>query len=240
MNEFLELLYDHDDFMDSLRNVADMGAGEGDDAIWWATRYTRDEEEPRPLNIKVAAVEIQTQGITRKTQKNVRWIARDFADTGIEHNSIDLVWCNNSLQCSPEPFKALTHWHDIMRQDAMLCLTVPYNHGLRYFRDDMRIDSQVLPGAYFNYTPANLLLLLASCGFDCRGGHFKFIHGQPWIYAAVYKGDAKPQAVMNWYELLDKKLLPVSAEQAIRSKGTLSDSDLIVEWIDHNVYNLGM
>lgn len=235
--ETLKLLYDHDDFMSSLKTVADMGAGVGQDSIWWATRTTRDDE-PRPLNIKVYSVDHKWEGIERLTHKNVTWITKDFSETGIAKESIDLIWAHDCLQYSKDPLKTLAHWNSLLSEDAMLCLEIPYNHEIISHAHDQRIDTVVYPGCYFNYTPANLILLLASSGFDCRGGHFRFHPTLGWIQAAVYK-IAEPQVLMDWYGLLDKKLLPPSAENAIHKTGKLRDSDLLVEWIDHAVYGIG-
>jgi hypothetical protein len=53
----LDVLYEHDDFMESVGRVADLGAGpDGLDAVWWATATTRDDP-PQPLNIQVVAVD---------------------------------------------------------------------------------------------------------------------------------------------------------------------------------------
>jgi SAM-dependent methyltransferase len=233
----LSELYEHDDFMESLGTVADMGAGNGAHSLWWATRHTR-EDEPRPLNLKVHAVDRQWEGIRRETHPNINWISRDWRDTQLKENSVDLVWCSNSFQATPDPIGTLTHWHRIMREDAMLCLIVPYCHNLRYYRDQTRIDNVVLPGAYINYNMSNILLMLASCGFDCRGGHFKFQQDDPWIYAIAYKTTTMPKICNSWFELLADNLLPVSAASAIEASGHLRDSDLILEWIDHSVYSL--
>ena len=238
--ETLKLLHQHDDFIESIKHVVDMGAGDGTDALWWATLQSNDDEDPADLNIKVTAVDRGSAGVNRRTHKNIKWKNEDFTNTTIPTNSADLIWCYDSLQYSEDPIEALIHWHDLLKKDAMLCLTVPYNLMLRPFRDSSRIDSVYKPGAYFNFTPANLILLLASAGYDCREGHFKFVYGEPWIHAAVYKGTADPQAYMNWYELMENKMLPPSAEKAIKATGQLKDSDLVVEWIDHNVYALSM
>ena len=239
IKDTLALLYDHDDFMETIKTVADMGAGDGTDALWWATQTTRDDEEPISLNIKVYAVDRVYEKIDRKTHKNITWVTEDFKNTGIK-KKVDLIWCHDAFQYASDPLGTLAHWHSIMNTDAMLCLTVPYNHSLREFRHESRIDTITYPGAYFNYTLSNLILLLASSGFDCRGGHFKFIVNSGWMHAAVYKGDAKPQAYMDWYGLLGQKLLPPSAEQAIMKNGCLRDSDLVLEWIDHNIYSLSL
>jgi hypothetical protein len=62
----------------------------------------------------------------------------------------------------------------------------------------------------------------------------------PWIHAAVYKTENEPQEYMNWYDLLDRKTLPLSVEKALTSKGHVSDSDIVVEWVDHSIYNLAI
>jgi len=235
----LDMLYDHDDFMETIKSVADMGAGRGLDAEWWATRTTRDEEKPIPLNIKVQAVDNLQMPTNRISNKNISWLTEDFSKTSIKPNSIDLLWCFNSFQYAKNPLATLAHWHSIMKEDAMLCLTVPYEFATYEVRDEPRITAIMHPGCYFNYTPINLIMLLASSGFDCRGGHFKFLAGEPWIHCAVYKTDNPPQEYLNWTDLLGKKLLPISIEK-IAIEGAVTDKDLLVEWIDHSIYNLAI
>lgn len=238
--EVLNLLAEHHDFMESIKTIADMGAGVGADANWWATRASEDDQgQSRPLNIKVHAVDLDSAN-KNATHKNVKWHSADFSRTNLAKNSIDLIWSHDSFQYSQNPIETLHHWYDIMKQDAMLCLVVPFNFDLYFFKNQPRIIAKVEPGRYFNYTPANLILLLASAGFDCRAGHFKYEPNNPWFYAAVYKSNQKPQKYINWYDLLDTKLLPLSFEKPIMSKGYVSDTDLIVEWIDHSIYNLAL
>ena len=146
----------------------------------------------------------------------------------------------SGLQQASDPIVSLSHWHSLLRKDGMLAITMPYNHRIHTFRNDTRIDSIMQPGCYYNHGPASLVLMLASAGFDCRYSHFNFYHGMEWMQAIVYKGDAQPQRAMSWYDLLDKKILPLSAEKAIESTGILRDTDLVVEWIDRNVRNLSI
>jgi len=47
----LSALYEYDDFMMSIKTLADMGCGNGLDLEWWATRTMRDDSQ-EPLNIK--------------------------------------------------------------------------------------------------------------------------------------------------------------------------------------------
>jgi hypothetical protein len=53
----LNQLYEYDDFMGSIRTVADIGCGQGKDLEWWATRTTRDDL-PEPLNIVCQGIDI--------------------------------------------------------------------------------------------------------------------------------------------------------------------------------------
>jgi SAM-dependent methyltransferase len=236
--EILNLLYDHDDYMESIKTVADMGAGEGWDSIWWASRQSRDEDEPRDLNIKVFAIDKNTAG--RRPFNNVTWMTEDFSDTGLKDNSIDMVWAHDCLQFSPNPLGTLEHWHNIMKKDAMLMVCVPYMQTLRSFRNEYRIDTLIKSGVYFNWSMGNLIMMLASSGFDCRHAHFKFSPDSPWLYAAVYKTDTKPKKCASWYELLDTGLLPITVEDVIQRTGELKDSDITVEWIDHSIYSLAL
>lgn len=238
--ETLTLLGEHQDFMESLSVMADMGAGAGKDSLWWVTQSVNDEQgELHPLNIKVHAFDTFTDP-NRIAHKNILWHSKDFSNTGMPVNSLDLIWSNNSFQCSNNPLATLSHWWELLKEDGMLCLIIPYNLQLTSFRQQPRINTTIDAGAYFNYSPGNIIALLASSGFDCRGGHFKFVHGDKWMRAAVYKTLHKPQRCINWYELIENKLLPYSVEKAILSKGKFDDTDIVVEWVDHSVYNLGL
>ena len=238
--EFLQVLESHDDFMDSITNVVDMGAGVGFDSLWWATRTAADEDgNSSDRNIKVTAIDLDIEQCLVKN-KQINWLQKDFSNSGLPLDSVDILWAHNSFQYSKDPLGTLSHWYDLMKLDSMLCLSIPFNFDIWYMRDQPRINSVWQSGCYFNYTPVNLILLLASSGFDCRGGHFKYLPYEPWFHAAVYKTENKPQRMMSWYELLDKKILPISIEKAILSKGHVSDRDLIVEWIDHSTYNFSL
>lgn len=238
--ELLELLDTHTDFMSSVKTVADMGAGIGKDAEWWATRTIEDDEgRVHERKIKVLAVDNKTS-TERIKHKSIKWINKDFSDTEIDPGSVDMVWSHNSFQYSKNPLGTLAHWWDLLPTDGMLCLTIPYVNSFYYFRNQPRVNTTTYPGCYFNYSPINLIMLLASSGFDCLGGHFKYIPGIPWIHAAVYKTADAPQEFMNWWELIENRKLPPSIESVIKSKGYASDSDIIVEWIDHSIYNISL
>ena len=56
--ETLNHLYNYDDFMLSIDSLCDIGCGiNGLDLEWWASRTTRDDENPEPLNIKCTGID---------------------------------------------------------------------------------------------------------------------------------------------------------------------------------------
>ena len=44
----------------------------------------------------------------------------------------------------------------------------------------------------------------------------------------------------TWYDLMEKKLLPVAAEQCVEAIGFCRLDMLVVEWMDHSVFNLAV
>jgi ubiquinone/menaquinone biosynthesis C-methylase UbiE len=54
--KILNQLREYDSFLDSLKTIADMGCGTGEDIEWWATLMTRDDP-PKPYNYKCFAVD---------------------------------------------------------------------------------------------------------------------------------------------------------------------------------------
>jgi hypothetical protein len=84
--------------------------------------------------------------------------------------------------------------------------------------------------------------MLAVARWDCRGGFFKKNLTDPWLHAVVYKSPYKPMnpRTTTWYELMDRKLLPESADQCINRYGELRQQELIVPWLDKSLMHLGL
>ena len=72
----LNVLYEFDDFMESVGSVLDLGCGDGLDMQWWATATTRDEDSPQPLNIRCMGVDRTDQISVR--HPNIMYRSRDF------------------------------------------------------------------------------------------------------------------------------------------------------------------
>ena len=55
--EILNALGQYEDFMLSIKTLADIGCGSGKDLVWWATRTTNDDYA-KPLNIQCQGIDI--------------------------------------------------------------------------------------------------------------------------------------------------------------------------------------
>lgn len=233
----LDMLAIYDDFMSQLEVIADMGSGAGHHAKWWAT------QDPvvggRPYRYTVLAVDDQVALDNRNRQTNIRQIRQDWNDTNIQKNKVDLIWCYNSFQHAIDPFKTLAHWWDIMREDAMLMLAIPQSSWI----DDLsRWQVESKSGTYYSWNMVTLIQALATSGFDCREGFLRQRQHDPWLWAAVYKSKHRPMDRRNttWYDLLEKKLIPVAAEPCIMKLGYLKLEHLTVEWLDRQRYDLAI
>jgi SAM-dependent methyltransferase len=232
----LNLLNGYQDFLDNVTNMADMGCGAGLDALWWATL----DRMGTPRNIKVNAVDLAIDMRTVPVNENINYIQCDYTATTLEQNSLDLIWAHNSLQYSLSPFHTLTHWWNLLKNDGMLLITIPYNFSIHEHREIQNVDVVHEYNSYYNWSLGNLIMLLVANGFDCRNAHFNMDKTDQWIQAAVYKLPVKPPIGLSWYDMLDKKMLPVSIESAVNANGNFNESNIICDWIDRSQHILAL
>lgn len=203
----------YEDFLSNITNVADMGAGIGLDACFLATLT---DSEGRHYNFNVTAVE-NNPGMLQ-TRGRMNW---NFDDVHtVQLLKQDMIWCHNTLQYLRSPLDALFHWHNLLNVDGILIVEIPINNNIFH------------SGVYHNYTMSNLIVQLASAGFDCRGGHFQLDKENGWIRAAVYKVDTEPKLYKSWYELVETNRLPYCLDATLQGNDYFSESDLTLEWID--------
>ena len=217
------------DFMESISTVCDMGAGEGLDSEWWATREVEDDSGRHiPLNIKVTALDIQDSVDVK--HENIKAVEADFEDTGLGKEQFDVIWSHDSFQYALNPVKTLAHWWELANPNAMLIMQVPQTTNIKYNRQDFTNENFV----YNHYTIVNLIHMLAVNGWDCKDGHFYKKINDPWIRLSVYKSDVEPMdpRTATWYNLADKGLLPESAEKSIDKWGYARQEDLVLPWVD--------
>lgn len=233
----LELLGEHHEFIETIKNVAVMNDETSADSAWWSD-YRLD---PQSANSHMLIKNFVKQNRSRSTnkRKNIKVIECDFSDTGEKSNTFEIIWANNCLQKSINPIKTLTHWWDILKEDGMLVVNVPQSS----FIDDLSMwQVRGYSGEYFSWNIVNLIQNLAVCGFDCRDGHFKQQQHDPYIWAAVYKGSVPPMdpAKTNWYHLKEANLTPHSLDSCIERFGFVKQEFLKVEWLNHSVYDIGL
>lgn len=233
--EFLNLLYAHDSFLDSLQVVADMGCGQGLDVEWWATLETR-EDPPEPRNYTVYAVDKDLRQLEPSIAElpNVFPIDSDYSRICIPRKA-DMIWAHDSFQFSLEPMNTLKAWNDMLNVNGMLAITLPQP----VYMHNNRLESHGYNHQYFNYNILNLIYMLGVNGFDCRDAYFYRTYNEQWLYAAVYKAqDAMDPATTSWYDLADKNLINDSMKNSLNTNGHVKLDDLIVCWLDKNLYKV--
>lgn len=228
----LNLLYEYDDFMESVGRVVDLGCGkEALDLEWWATRTTRGEEQI-PLNIQCTGTD-QVSNLNLQ-YKNVSYQKLDIEMYDKVKRGFDVLWCHDTFQYLINPYQTLRNWYNIANNNAMLVLILPQNTNMEY--NTQAFDLPL--GHFYNYTITTLIYMLAVNGWDCRDGFFKKDPGDPWLHAIVYKSTIEPMNPhkTSWYQLLDTGLLPDSAESSIIKHGKLRQRDLILTWLDKSIH----
>lgn len=229
----LNTLYEYDDFMLSIRTLADMGCGSGLDLEWWATRTTRDEV-PDPLNIKCTGIDTFENFPIARRYNNITYQKTNFEDVIHPPKQLfDLIWCHDSFQYCLNPIATLSKWWHITATNGMLIIIVPQTTNI----NQRHMDFSVQTGCFYHYTLVNLIYMLSVTGWDCKTGFFLKRPHDNWIHTIVYKSDCPPMdpTSVSLYNLAEKNLLPESAEKSINKHGFLRQQDLILPWIDKSL-----
>jgi SAM-dependent methyltransferase len=232
--ETLNILYEYDDFMESIDTLIDLGCGTGEDLEWWATRTTRDDDR-RPLNIKCTGVDILSSLPVAKKYSNISYQFQDFEEIvpSPKKNKFNLLWCHDAFQYAINPIQTLIKWRNIASENAMLILILPQTTNI----DRRSMSVTQTDGCYYHYSLVNLIHMLAITGWDCRNGFFLKKLEDNWLHAVVYKSDQEPLDPKNtrWYDLMEKNLLPDSANNSINRYGYLQQQDLVLPWLDKSL-----
>lgn len=236
--ETLNALYEYDDFMESVGTVVDLGCDQGLDLKWWATRTTRDDN-PRPLNIQCTGVDIIETVPLIKKHSNMAYHKGNFEQNTIIPKRIryDVLWSHDSFQYCINPLETLKLWRLIANNDAMLVLIIPQTTNI----EQRQMAFYQRSGCYYHHSIVSLIHMLAVTGWDCKSGFFKKNPTDNWLHAIVYKSAHEPlnPQTTTWYDLAEKQLLPVSAEQSIEKHGFLKQQDLVLPWLDKSLTWLG-
>ena len=229
----LDHLREYDSFLDGLKVIADFGCGTGEDIAWWATLETRDDP-PEPYNYNCFAVDRDPHKLAQVPDlPNVFKYNRDFTQLCLPTKT-DLLFSHDALQYSTNPIHTLAMWNSMMNVNGMLVLSVPQHAGL----EDNRYYSRTYNGCYFNFTPTNLIYMLAVNGFDCRDAYLLKKFNDPWINMAVYKSEKPPMDPVNttWADLVETGLLHNSIVESVNNYGYLRQEDIVMPWLDKENY----
>lgn len=232
--EILNLLYEYDDFMESVGTVVDLGCGAGLDLEWWATRTTRDDE-PKPLNIRCFGVDQQESLGLAKKYPSITYQRGNFeaSDWCPKKTRFDVLWSHDAFQYAINPIETLKSWRAVSNTDAMLIMTVPETVSINRRMMSYTQSS----GCYYHHSIVSLMHMLAITGWDCAAGFFRRRVGVPWIDLAVYKSSVEPldPTTTTWYDLAEKNLIPKSAQDSIERHGFVRQEDLVVPWLDKSL-----
>jgi len=230
----LDSLQEYDEFMESIQTLVDLGCGSGRDLEWWATRTTR-EDNPQPLNIKCTGVDMLDELAIARAQPNVTYQKTNFEETihTPGKSKFDVLWCHDAFQYALNPVATLSNWWHIASDGGMLVLVVPQTTNIRRNKLAFTQDNY----SYYHYTMVNLIHMLAVSGWDCKSGFFKKDPRDPWIHAVVYKSSHEPMdpRCTSWFDLMEKKLLPDTADRSVYAHSELRQQDLVLPWLDHSL-----
>ena len=229
--ETLNTLQEYDEFMESIKTLADLGCGSGLDLKWWATRTTR-EDNPQPLNIKCTGIDINESLPIARNYNNIVYQKTNFEDLDnlSQKNQFDVLWSHDSFQYAINPVQTLSNWWNMATNGAMLILIVPQTTNIHQHKLAFTQES----GSYYHHTVVSLIHQLAVSGWDCHSGFFLKRPQDPWLHAVVYKSVLGPQdpRTTSWHKLSELGLLPESAERSIYARDDLHQQDLVLPWLD--------
>lgn len=233
----LNELYEHDDFMESVGRVIDLGCSrDALDITWWATRTTRDDIAV-PLNISCTGVDLVENIDTTARQAGVSYIKQDIETLNHTKKGYDILWCHDTFQYMINPLQCLSNWWHIANPGAMFVLMVPQTTNIEFQRQAFDLPN----GCYYNHTIVSLMYMLATTGWDCASGFFQKKPADPWINIITYRSNNQPRDPKNttWYDLADLGMIPPSAVESLNRYGYVRQRDLLLPWLDKSLSYFG-
>jgi hypothetical protein len=232
--QVLNLLKEHDTFMESISSVADMGAGACMDTLWWSQATTRDDN-PELLNLKCFAVDCKPKNIDFVQPKNMIYVTQNFEKNCLPE-PVDVIWCHDAFQYALNPVSTLKVFNQQMNVNGLLYIGIP----LQTYKEFNQWHSNSNNFQYYNHTFLNLVYMLAVNGFDCRDAYFRKAKDDAWLHAAVFKTDTAPMdpAKTSWLDLAQAGLLNDSLINSLSQFGYVRQQDALFPWLDKALYRI--
>lgn len=226
-NNFLELLYQYPEMMESIDNVIDVGCGKGYDSLWWATIDDGDTDNPKPLNIKVTAIDKDNNLAKEVDHTHIEFVQGDWDKVTLK-DTYDVVWAHCVLHEAKDPLQFLHTMNRFCALGGMLCLSFPTTINTFYGEPDYRVYDQ----ASHSITLPGLIYMLALSGFNCNDGFFLKQPNTNIINAIVYKDKEEVYGYgeKTLYDL--EELLPESCNKQLEKFGYITNKGLLLHWID--------
>jgi len=231
----LNLLDQFYDFKISIRDMLDLGCGEGYDLNFWAN-MDDGGEVPKPLDINCVGLDKHIVSNKNTKQKNVTMVKHDFNSEDrlpFSERKFDVVWCHDVLHYAHSPVKLLGSINQQMSVNSMLYLCVPSTINVVHHK----FKNYVYPQQLNTFTMTQLIYLLALNGFDCKDAYFKKQPYEDTIEVITYKIQEPVDYTTSWYELDELELLSENMSDIINRIGYLTDNGLVTTWADGEVFD---
>ena len=215
------------DLFTNMLHVCDFGCGDGFNTQWWCDQAPFDDADPYANHTKVSGIDL----IDSKTDKFDRTHG-DILSMPYKDDEFNLGWCHHTLQQLKDPVLGLVEMRRVMTEYSLLFLTVPQSLDTEY----NRLKTKFSQFDRVFYTLPILITHLAMAGWDCRGGYFQKLENNRDICAVVkpmrdWKAPNDPYE-LNMYDLMDRKVLPESTDDMIKSKGYFDETVLLLKWMN--------
>ena len=233
--ETLEQIAKYDDFMLSIKTLADMGCGKGEELKWWATRT--DPETNEPLKIDCTGFDREPSLSVAQSYSNIVYQKQNFENEIKGEKKFDVIWCHDAFQYALNPINTLKNWYHAMNENGMLVIIMPTTINL----NGKKLEKFHHNHTFYHYSLVNLMYMLAMNGFDCGDGFLKDDEMNGWIMAAVYKSDHEPEDPLtaSWHTMADRGLLPGTALESINNYNYVRQDALTLPWVNKELYWYG-
>jgi SAM-dependent methyltransferase len=227
-SNYLELVFQFGDTIESIDSVIDVGCADGHDSLYWAEAGVLDDDDETliPLNINVTAIDKENTFSDENKHENIKFIQTDWMEFKPKDGH-DVVWAHNVLHLAQDPLQFLHQLNRYCNPGGMLCLSFPTTVNTFYGEPDYRIYSQ----AQHHITMINLIHMLVLSGFNCNDGYFLKQPNSNVINALVYK---ETDTLYNYneiglYELND--MFPAAVQDQLTKFGYITNKNLLLTWL---------